>query len=139
MPALGQRDPEKENFWRETFAAWRKSGEGKAEFCRREGLKLNAFCTWEGRIRERDEELRKARRRAQYQQRRAGMAAGKAEPLFVPVESSPASESMATDARPAETHIEILAPGSGVVIRLGHGFEQESLVRVLNALKEAEC
>lgn len=140
MPALGQRDPEKESFWRETFAAWRKSGEGKAEFCRRKGLKLNAFCSWEGRIRERDEELRKAKRRAQYEQRRAGRV-GKAQPLFVPVESSAASESMniETDARLVKTHIELLAPGSGIVIRLGHGFEQDALVRVLCALKEVEC
>ena len=137
MPALGYRDLEKEKFWREKIAAWRKSRQNKTEFCRQEGLKLYLFCNWEKRIKERDEDNRKAKRRARYRDRKAVSTANE-QPLFVPVievGEQTVSQALPTD----DMQIEIVAPGSGVVVRVGQRFDRDALVRVLGAVKEVSC
>lgn len=139
MPAFGHRDLEKEKFWREKIAAWKKSGVGKAEFCRQDGLKLNSFCNWEKRIKERDEENRKTRRRARYQNLKSELASQQ-QPLFVPVvEIGEQNLNQAEPTRKGEAQIEIVAPGSGVIVRVGQRFDRDALVRVLGALKEVTC
>jgi len=141
MPAFGHRDLEKETFWRETIGSWKKSGEGKAAFCRHQGLKLNLFCNWEKRIKERDLENRRAKRRAHYQNKKASRSA-QPQSLFVPVvEVEDKNEACLSSAGEGEreTEIEIVAPGSGVIVRVGQRFNRDALVRVLDALKEVSC
>lgn len=139
MPAFGHRDLEKETFWRETIGSWKKSGEGKAAFCRQQGLKLNLFCNWEKRIKERDEENRRVKRRAQYQNKKASMSTQQ-QSLFVPViEAEDKDEVCMSPTNDGESEIEIVAPGCGVVVRVGQRFNRDALVRVLDALKEVSC
>jgi hypothetical protein len=43
MAKRGQRDPERERFWRGTLSAWRTSGLSVREFCDRRDLTQAAF------------------------------------------------------------------------------------------------
>ena len=59
MPQSGKYDQAKEQSWRNIISAWRQSGRLKSHFCRDHDIKLNQFCSWETKIRERDA-IRKA-------------------------------------------------------------------------------
>ena len=54
--ATRQRDPGREQFWRETIAAWQASGLSAREFCRRNRLTETSFHSWRRELRRRDEE-----------------------------------------------------------------------------------
>src|SRR5438105_4728201 len=56
MAANGQRDPERERFWRTTLSAWRTSGESVRAFCTRRGLTETAFYFGRKELRRRDGE-----------------------------------------------------------------------------------
>jgi hypothetical protein len=56
MPTSKQRDPKREQFWRDTVAAWRSSGVSVREFCDRRGLTRTAFDYWRKELRRRDDE-----------------------------------------------------------------------------------
>jgi len=60
MPQPGKYDQAKEQSWRNIISAWRQSGRLKSHFCRDHDIKLNQFCSWETKIRERDAKKKKA-------------------------------------------------------------------------------
>ena len=69
MPTIKQRDPTREQFWRDAVAAWRSSGVSVREFCDRRGVTRTAFDYWRKELRRRDDER----------------SPGPAAPTFVPV------------------------------------------------------
>jgi transposase-like protein len=56
MSKCGQRDLEREKFWRGTMSAWRSSGLSVREFCERRGLTETAFYFWRKELRRREGE-----------------------------------------------------------------------------------
>ena len=42
----------KARYWRDRLAAWKRSGESQAEFCRRHNLRTHRFTYWKRRITE---------------------------------------------------------------------------------------
>jgi hypothetical protein len=46
VSANGNRDVEKENFWRARLERQKASGLSQSAFCRNEGLRENRFCYW---------------------------------------------------------------------------------------------
>lgn len=54
--ANSQRDPQREQFWREVLKRHASSGLSVREFCRREQLAETSFFAWRRTIRQRDEE-----------------------------------------------------------------------------------
>lgn len=53
--AARQRDPDREQFWRETIAAWRASGLSVPAYCRRHQVSVASFYSWRRELRRRDE------------------------------------------------------------------------------------
>ena len=66
MARHAQRNPEKEELWRDILARWGESATSQAEFCRQEGLNAQTFSSWKAVIAQRDLEkaATKVRRRA---------------------------------------------------------------------------
>ena len=54
MPATRRRDPKREQFWRGTVAAWRKSGQSVRAFCLEHDVPEASFYSWRQTLRERD-------------------------------------------------------------------------------------
>ncbi|MGD9684161.1 MAG: hypothetical protein AB7W16_23605 [Candidatus Obscuribacterales bacterium] len=80
MNRESKRDQAKENFWRSAIARQVKSRLTQAEFCLKEGLNANTFCSWKKTIQERDRETGVKGARASKDD-----AADKPEMSFVPV------------------------------------------------------
>lgn len=74
MPAQGQRDPAREQYWRDMIDKYQASGMSKTEFCAAEGIKASALCFWERTIKKRDYErmveARQEKREAREKARR---------------------------------------------------------------------
>lgn len=73
--ATRQRDPGREQFWREAIAAWQNGGLSARAYCRRHRLTEASFHSWRRELRRRDEEA----------------AGQRAAPTFVPVSIIPSS------------------------------------------------
>ena len=54
--AARQRDPGREQFWRETIAAWQAGGLSARAYCRRHRLSEASLHSWRRELRRRDEE-----------------------------------------------------------------------------------
>ena len=54
--AARQRDPGREQFWRETIAAWQSGGLSARAYCRRHRVSEASFHSWRRELRRRDEE-----------------------------------------------------------------------------------
>jgi hypothetical protein len=63
MPKGWQRDLEKEQRWRQTFAEWERTGLSGAEYCRQHDLSYTQFNDWRKRIRQLDSEAASISRR----------------------------------------------------------------------------
>ena len=48
----GDPREEKARYWRGRLAAWKRSGESQAEFCRRHNLRTHRFTYWKRKITE---------------------------------------------------------------------------------------
>jgi hypothetical protein len=139
MPALGQRDPEKEQFWRDNVERWRASGISKSGFCESEGLKLNSFCNWERILRQRDVERRVAEKRAKRAARRTDNGSPE---LFVPLNIGGDNRQGCASPPPEiarSSQIDILVPSNGLIVRVGNDFDTALLHEVLNALRGWTC
>src|SRR3954466_13154063 len=121
-----QRDPSKERFWRRLIKEWRRSGLSVREFCAAQGLSEANLYAWRRILAERD---------AQAVQ-------------FVPVRVIPGatgagdhdtSSAVAHDARAAAhgslARLELIVAG-GQRLRIGPGFDEATLRRVLAILQE---
>jgi transposase len=109
-----QRDPDKERFWREAVARWRRSGEAIRDYCRKQQLSEPSFYAWRRTL---------AGRRGSAPPRRRRSAA---KVSFLPVQ-------VVSDGAP----IELLCGGH--VIRLRPGFDPATLAQLLAVLRERPC
>ena len=122
--------------WRERIEAWRRSGQTQQEFCRAHGLSAGSFSHWKAEL-VRREGLRVSVRAADAA---AGGAGGDRR------ERSPEALSWSEVRWPAGA-VEVAGAGGGFEIvlprgwsvRLGPGFEAESLRRLLSVLEERPC
>ncbi len=146
MPSLGKpgkRNLSKEKYWRDTVARWRGSGLSKTEFCKNEGIKINALCSWEAIIRARDQEVAAAERQARYKRaaakRRArgrsksaatGDGSSKGANEFVQVRVGSGNQA---DSLPASGAIEIIRP-DGLLIRMPADLDMWKILALLNSL-----
>jgi len=132
-------------YWREHIAAWRESGLPKSQYCQRHGLKLNNFCSWEGKVRESEEAVSSARTSQKAKPKhgknrkapphsastKANRSAEDKQASFVQATVLPEPDSI----RPlsSQDHIEISCP-SGVLIKLPTTTNTDTLLAVLAAL-----
>jgi len=146
MPSLGKpgkRDLSKEKYWRDTLARWRRSGLSKTAFCKNEGVRINALCSWEAIIRVRDQQAAAAERQARYKRAAAKKRASrrsksgasargssKGAPEFVQVRVGSGNQA---DSLPSSAAIEIIRP-DGLVIRMPADLDMWRILAVLNSL-----
>ena len=136
MPRRGERDPERERFWRRTMKAWARSGQSIRAFCEAEGVSEWSFHAWRRELRKRDGEREQGRKGASgstaRQGTRAKAATGRdatrasARPSFLPVRIT---------ASPAPIEIE----RNGTTIRLHGEVDPEVLAGVLEAVRRVSC
>jgi transposase-like protein len=133
-------DPQKQGYWDEVVRRWREGGQSVAAFCRGEGLRESAFYCWR----------RKLARRGDRTVERAPDTATGPRPQPRPVtpasrlsrQSSPSPflpvhvvEGGATEAVP---RVEIVLR-QGRTVRVGAGFDRQTLAEVLAVLETAPC
>jgi len=110
-----QRDPAKEQFWRDKVQRHKQSGQTIREFCDRENLKSCSLSWWRRELSKRDRE------------------AAKAKAQFVPVQVVPDP----IQAQSSGT-IEIVLP-AGPTVRVPSGFDAQALAGVLKVLESRSC
>lgn len=120
--ARGQRDPERERFWRDALRRHRGSGLTVRAFCAREQLAETAFHAWRRILRERDAERRR--------DRPVAPAAAAPAPAFVPVV-------VREPDRPADDRIVIDLRG-GRALRLPASMPVELVARLVRAIEIAD-
>jgi len=133
MARGGSRDLEKEAFWRGKLGEWLESGMTVSGFCRREGLSANNFFRWRRVIEDRDRD-------------QAGEFGGGSSPGsgFLGADSFARVSVVPCGSRPEhlssrDAHlIEAVLP-SGIVVRVGPGFDADALVRLLGLLDALRC
>ena len=103
-----QRDPIREQFWRQTIAEWRVSGRTIRDFCQSRQLKPTTFQHWRRELKRRDSDIARSVP--------PSTPPASKPPAFVPV-TVVASTSLAPTLR--ET-IEVRCPSGHVVIVPGH-------------------
>src|SRR5262245_37924059 len=104
-----RRDPGREQFWRETVAAWQKSGLSVRAFCRRRGVPQPNFHAWRRTLRKRDAERSAAQPTA-----------------FVPLHVV------------AEARWDIVLP-TGLVVRVPATTEAGAVATLVAALRAVSC
>jgi hypothetical protein len=110
MPGKHRCDPKLEQFWRNTLAAWQKSGQSVRAFCARRRLSEPSFYSWRRTLRERD------------QQRPAARPL----PKLIPVRLVP------------EAVLEVVLP-AGLVVRVPAAAEAAAVAKLVAALRAATC
>jgi len=85
--ARGERDPEKERYWRGILKQQEASGMNAKEFCRVKGINDNNFFHWRREIAHRDAE-KPAAKRSVGSSNGSGQSEKKS-PSFIPVEVNP--------------------------------------------------
>ena len=95
--AAKQRDPQREQFWRETMAGWSASGLTVRAYCRRHRLTETAFHYWRRELR-----------------RRGATPAPSTSPAFVPVTVVPAP---AVEVRCPSGHVVTIPVADGETLR----------------------
>jgi hypothetical protein len=112
MPMTRHRNQAREQFWRDTIAAWRQSGQSVRTFCAARGLSEATFF---------------ARRREFLARKPSGSTASQPPaPSFVPVKIIP------------EPTIEIVLPG-GLVVRVPAAADPAVVARLVAALGREPC
>ena len=110
--ARGQRDQDKEHFWRRMVQRWRHSGRSVRDFCAQQELSEASFYGWRRTLAQRDQRT----------------AAAPPLPAFLPVQVVP------TTPAPLE-----LVLGNGRLLRVSPGFEAATLRQLLAVLEEPSC
>jgi transposase-like protein len=105
-----RRSSQREQFWRETLAAWEKSGQSIRAFCASRGLSKPSFYAWRRTLRERDRRRPAARRG----------------PTLVPLRVVPGAV------------LEVVLP-AGVVVRVPAGADAAAVATLVAALGSASC
>jgi len=110
MSQAHRRSSEREQFWRDAIAEWRKSGQSVRAYCSRRGLQEASFYGWRRTLGERDRQ-RSASRRG---------------PRLVPLRVVP------------NAVFEIVLP-MGLVVRVPAGAEASAIATLVAALRAAAC
>lgn len=113
MPKTRLRHADREQFWRDTIAAWKASGQSVRAFCKARGV---AEATFFARKRELADDGRSPR-----------PAAGSTpDPSFAPVRVIP------------DPTIEVVLP-DGLVVRVPAGADPAAVARLVHALEGGPC
>jgi hypothetical protein len=112
MPKTRRRRADREQFWRDTIAAWKASGQSVRAFCAARGVAEPTFFA----------RRRELATRKQHQQ----PAAPAPRPSFAAVRVIP------------ELTAEVVMP-SGLVVRVPIGVEPAAVARLVTALGAASC
>jgi transposase-like protein len=118
-------------FWREHVHAWRRSGEGRDDYCREHGLNEQTFNLWVGRLRD---ELRPGTNGAAHTTDEASPETSAA-PTFIPVEIAAEDEAPPTGDETRIAPIEVDA--GGVTLRVSATADTDVLARVIAAAPRA--
>jgi hypothetical protein len=110
MSSKRRCDPQLEQFWRETLAAWEKSGQSVRAFCASRKLQEASFHGWRRTLKERDRQRPPARQL----------------PTFVPLRVVPGAV------------LEVVLP-AGLVVRVPSGAEAAAVATLVAALRAATC
>jgi hypothetical protein len=127
MARRGERDRGKERLWRRRLRQWRQSGQSVRAFCAEHGLAEPLFYAWRRIIAERDQEA--ARLRVKPRRRVRRDAPADQTPAFVPLR--------VIETAPPVT-LEVVLP-RGRIVRVGRGFDAETLRQLLALLEERPC
>src|SRR3954454_1482720 len=125
-----------ERRWSERIEAWRESGKRQQEFCQAHGFSVSSFSHWKAELIRRDQ-LR-ASAGAGKTAARIDSAEGNSESLRWTEVRWPAAGSAVAGAVQDGSGFEVVLP-RGWSVRLGPGFETESLRRLLSVLEERSC
>jgi|AGTN01.3.fsa_nt_gi hypothetical protein len=112
----GNRDLEKEKFWRSTIADQQKSAQSQAEYCRLHGLNENSFSWWKRELPAREQQDRRERAQARKLAKQQAAAPVPVEaPSFVPLVLA------GTENGSSEENglLEIRFPGAAVLVHPG--------------------
>ncbi len=112
MPKTRRRNQAREQFWRDTIAAWQESGQSIRAFCAARGVSEATFF---------------ARRRELIDRKQSGPSADQPPaPHFVPVHIVP------------DPMVEVVLPG-GLVVRVPAAVDPAAVARLVAALGEGPC
>ena len=123
-----QRDPAKEQHWRQLLQRWQTSGQSVHAFCRTQGLSRPLFYAWRRVLAERDAAAAAPRSNVP-----TPAAAG---PVFVPIHVR--ADGPAEVNPPEEACLEVLLSGQRV-LRIRPGFDAELLRQLVRLLEEPSC
>ncbi len=112
MSTKNQRSRSKERFWRRMMRLWRRSGLSIRAFCTQQQLSEPSFYFWRKALAHRDAQTSP----------------------FVPVHIGP-DDKPATLPDPSSPGLELVL-GPGRVLRIGPGFDEPTLRRLLALLEE---
>ena len=112
MPRTRRRNKVREQFWRDTIAAWRRSGQSVRAFCDARGVSEATFFA--------------RRRELADQQPPPGQTGPAPAPQFVPVHVVP------------DPTIEVVLP-SGVIVRAPAAADPSAVARLVAALGREPC
>jgi transposase len=101
----------RESYWRQVIARWKRSGLSVRAFCRTVDLNPVTFYWWRRELKRRDQ--------------------APPTPLFLPVRVLPERE----QAEPSASGIEVVL-ANGRLVRVGAGFDSQTLARVVALLEE---
>ena len=113
MPKMRRRRAQRDQFWRDTIAAWKESGQSVTAFCAARGLGESTFFAKRRELTQRDQ--------------------------FSNASASPAPNTSFATVRviPGPT-VEIVGPG-GVILRIPAGADVAAVARLVLALRGAPC
>ena len=111
--ARGNRNPDKEQFWRNVLEQWRRSGQSIRAFCVDHCLSEPSFHAWRRTIADRDRPT----------------PSPTTEPCFVPIHVACVSATSAIE----------LVVGAGRVVRVAPGFDPDTLRHLLAVLETPSC
>ena len=127
------RRREREAYWRGRIKEQAGSGLSVSGFCRREGISPNSFYGWRRKITKRDGELRQ-------EEKGAGSCDSIRGELFVPVSIVGCGDGpgQVQAKRPEGSLIEVVL-SCGRLVRVGPGFDSETLRLLISVLDENPC
>lgn len=137
MAKKGERDLERERFWRGVFRRQRGSGLTPREFCRQEGFSEASYYAWRKELTRQDRRPRRTRSR----RKRASGAARAASKGRRPVAAAPLFQELTILGGPspaARGCLEIILP-DGCRVRLAPAVDRALLADVLRALEARRC
>ena len=117
--------------WLRHARAWKKSGLSCGEFAKRNGLKAGTLSWWTWKLRASGEDVPGGRARPAKQRSKKPQRPQKPRKALPFVEVTPVVEAAAGPATTCAVELE----AGGVVVRVGTGFDDAHLCRVLDVLE----